>query len=396
MPFPTPFFDRTAPLCKSMRWKEWAGFYAVCAFDIPADREYFAFRHQCGLIDVSPLFKYDLRGPDAGALLDSILTRPVSTLKPGQIVYTPWCDDQGKVVDDGTVTRMGEDHFRLTAAIPNFSWLSRQVGSFRATVEDVSQAIAALSLQGPTSRLALSAALGENIEGLKFFFSKAASIDGVPVTVSRTGYTGDLGYEIWCAPDQALKVWDGLIHGGATYGLLPAALDAMDMTRIEAGFVLNGIDYTSAPHCPIEQRKSSPFELNLGWAVKLDRAPFLGQGALAKEKTLGSAKSFVGLEIGWDEFEAQFARYGLPPEVPAHAWRTAVPIYSDGGHYIGQATSGTWSPLLKKNLALATVDSVYAAEGTTVKFEITVEYQRQTVAAVVTKLPFYNPERKRS
>ena len=396
MPIGTPFHPRTVAHCTSLRWKEWAGFYAVCSFDIPADREYFAFRNQCGLIDVSPLFKYDVTGKEAGIFLSSLMTRKVHGLKQGQVIYTPWCDDLGKVIDDGTITRMGEDDFRVTAALPNFSWLHRQLGSFQATIKDVSGEIAALSLQGPTSRISLATALNESLDDLKFFASRWGKIAGAPVYVSRTGYTGDLGYEIWMAPDDAIKVWDALLAAGDIHGLIPAALDAMDMTRIEAGFVLNGIDYYSAPLCHIERRKSSPYELNLGWAVQLDREPFLGQESLRAEKAKGSAKAFVGLDIDWNDFEAKFERYGLPPEVPSHAWRTAVPLYSTSGAHIGQATSGTWSPILKKNLALATVDAAHAAEGSEIRFEMTVEYQREQVKATVTKLPFFNPERKRS
>jgi len=396
MPFATPFYERTKPLCISHKWKEWAGFYAVCTFETPHDREYFAFRHSCGLIDVSPLFKYDIKGPDAAKFLSAMMTRSVDKLKQGQVIYTPWCTDQGKVVDDGTITRMGEDFFRVTAALPNYSWFTRHAGPFNITIEDTSEKIGALSLQGPTSRATLANATQASLDDLKFFQSRAAKISGADVWISRTGYTGDLGYEVWCNPSDANKVWDGIMAGGKNHGIQPAGLDSMDITRIEAGFVLNGVDYYSAPLCHIERRKSTPFELNLGWAVQTDRAPFMGQEALIAEKATGPSKHFVGIEINWDQFEGKFAKWGLPPEVPSHAWRTAVPLYNISGNFIGQATSGTWSPLLKKYIALATVDAGYHTEGTRIQFEITVEYRRELVEATVQKIPFFNPERKRS
>ena len=214
--------------------------------------------------------------------------------------------------------------------------------------------------------------------------------------ISRTGFTGDLGYEVWVHRDHALRVWDGLVEAGKPHRLEPAGLDAMDVTRVEAGFIMNGVDYFSAHHCLIDSRKSSPFELGLGWTVKLDRDPFVGQAALLAEKERGSEWAMVGLEYDWDEFEALFAEFGLPPSPPAAAWRDGVPVYDQNGRQVGQATSGAWSPMLKKNLALAQVRSENAAEGSRLRIEVTVEYERRQCTAVVTKTPFYNPDRKRA
>ena len=396
MPIPTPFHPRTAELCTSMFWKEWAGYHAVRSFDVSHEREYFAFRNGAGVIDVSPLYKYEVKGPDAAALLSRVTVRDIRELKVGRVTYLCWCDDDGKVVDDGTVSRLDDQHYRLTAADPTLAWLHRFARHYRVTIEDSSARIAALAIQGPTSRDVLRACSDAPLHRLPFFGTTAAKLDGVDVRISRTGYTGDLGYEVWVDREHALKVWDAIMAAGRDYRCLPAALDAMDVTRIEAGFIMNGVDYFNATHCLVESRKSTPFELGLGWTVKLDREPFVGQAALQAEHARGSAWGLVGLRWDWDEYEALFAAKGLPPQVPAGAWRNGVPVYDRTGKQVGQATSGAWSPMLKANLALASVRAPHFAPGTRLQVEVTVEFERHRVGAVVEKTPFYNPERKRS
>jgi aminomethyltransferase len=396
MPIPTPFHPRTAELCTSMFWKEWAGYHAVRSFDTSHEREYFAFRNGAGVIDVSPLYKYEITGPGAAALLSRVTVRDIGSLGIGRVTYLCWCDDDGKVVDDGTVSRLGEQHFRLTAADPTLAWLHRYARPYDVTIEDSSARLAALAIQGPTSRDVLRQVSDAPLDTLGFFATTPASLDGVPVQISRTGYTGDLGYEVWVDHEHALRVWDAIMAAGRDYRVLPAALDAMDVTRIEAGFIMNGVDYFNASHCLIESRKSTPYELGLGWTVKLDREPFVGQAALRAEKARGSAWAVAGLRYDWDEYEALFARHGLPPQVPAGAWRSGVPVYDQSGRQVGQATSGAWSPLLKANLALASIRTPHHAEGTRLQIEVTVEYERHRVGAVVCKTPFFNPERKRS
>jgi aminomethyltransferase len=274
--------------------------------------------------------------------------------------------------------------------------LQRNAHGFDVQIDDASERLGSLALQGPASRTILQAACGDGIAQLKFFAIAPFRVGGVDVLVSRTGYTGDLGYEIWVPREQALKVWDAIMAAGQPYLLQPAGLDAMDVTRIEAGFVLNGVDYFSAPHCPIESRKSTPFEIGLGWTVKLDREPFIGQAALLEERARGSKWAKVGLMIDWDEYEALFAAVGLPPNVPSAAWRTAIPVFDTRGRQIGQATSGAWSPILKQNLALASIESTYARPGSRLRIEVTVEYHRKQVTAVVAATPFFDPERKRA
>ncbi|HLF57411.1 MAG TPA: aminomethyltransferase family protein [Thermoanaerobaculia bacterium] len=394
MPIPSPFHERTQALCTSYRWKDWAGYAAVCSFDTAHDREYFAFRESAGLLDVSPLFKYEVHGPDAAALLSRMMVRDVSKLRVGRVAYSCWCDDEGKVIDDGTVARLDDDYFRVTAADPTYYWLQAVGRGFRATIEDSSARLAVVALQGPRSREVLRAASDAAIDALEFFGVTRARVDGLEVWISRTGYTGDLGYEIWVERGGALPLWDALVAAGRPHGLEPAGLDALDVTRIEAGFILLGIDYYSAPKVVLEARKSTPDEIGLGWTVDLERGPFVGRDAIAAERRRGSAWKLVGLQVSWEALERLYESYGLPPSLPATARRDGLPVYF-GERQVGKVTSHTWSPLLKKYIALASVESEHADLGGVLEMEHTVEFERRRVPATVVKTPFFDPERKR-
>jgi aminomethyltransferase len=365
------------------------------SYDLTHEREYYAIRSAAALFDVSPLYKYLVRGSDAERLLDRVITRDVSKCAVGQVLYTPWCDEAGKVIDDGTLQRLGEDSFRLTSGEPNLRWLCENARGLRATIDDESNAIAALALQGPTSREILGNVSDDDFYDLKFFRSTYARIAGVPVTVSRTGYTGDLGYEIWLEAQHAERVWDALIGGGKAYGITPAGILALDVARIEAGLLLIGVDYVPATQAIVESRKSSPFELGFGWAVRLEKDYFVGRDALLAEWKHGPEWSFVGLEIDYVSLEQVYAEFGLPPQLPGMAWRTSVPIYANG-RQVGYATSGCWSPTLKKYVALAHLNSAQGKPGTRVEMEVTAEHQRKRAAARVVELPFFDPERKRA
>lgn len=379
-----------------MSWKDWAGYYAVCSYHTCHEREYYALRQAAAIIDVTPLYKFDVHGPDAAELLSLVMVKNVRKMKPGRMTYLCWCDDEGKVRDEGTLGRLEEDHFRVTSNLPVRGWLESHAAGMKVTVEETSERFGALSLQGPLSRDILKEVCDADLDKLRYFGTVKAKLEGVPVSISRTGYTGDLGYEIWIERDQALPVWDAIMGAGAAYRLLPMGLNAMDVSRIEAGFVLNGIDYFSSQHCLLDSRKSSPYEIGLGWAVNLKRKPFIGQAALREEKARGSTWKLVGLEYDWDEWEALFDSYGLPPQVPSGGWRVGIPVYDAGGGQVGQATSGTWSPILKKNIALATVRARHGEPGTRLRIEVTVEYERRHVSATVVKTPFFDPERKRA
>ncbi len=398
MPVPSPFHERTAKLCTSYRWKDWSGYAAVCSFDTTHDREYFAFRESAGLLDVSPLFKYEVYGPDAAVVLSRMMVRDVSKLKIGRVGYSCWCDDHGKVIDDGTVTRWDEDYYRVTAADPTLHWLQTVGRGMRVTIEDSSSRIAVVALQGPGSREVLRAATDADMDGLKFFGATRAKLDGLDVSITRTGYTGDLGYEVWVEREHALRLWDVLMDAGRPHGITPAGLDALDVSRIEAGFILLGVDYFSAPKVVLEARKSTPAEAGLGWLVDFERPRFpnfVGRPALEAEKKRGAAWALVGLEVAWEALEALYESFSLPPNLPATARRDGLPVYDGGGKQVGKVTSHTWSPILKKYIALTSVHAGHSKPGTVLQMEHTVEYERRKVPAKVVKTPFFDPERKR-
>jgi aminomethyltransferase len=365
------------------------------SYNLVHDLEYAAIRGTAALIDVTPLYKYRIRGRGAAALLDRVVTRDVARCKPGQVLYTPWCDPQGKVLDDGTVTRLGEDEFRLTSAHPNLRWLHQNAVGIEAAIEDETDSVAALSLQGPASRTILAGLADGDVGALRFFRSSEVRLGPIPATVTRTGYTGDLGYEIWVANERAEALWDLLIAAGTPHGLVPCGLLAMDVARIEAGLLLIDVDYVSARRAVIEPQKSSPFELGLGWTVAREKAPFVGQRALEAERARGSAWAFRGLVVDWDSLEELFTDVGLPPQLPGTAWRTSTPVYVNG-RQVGYATSGCWSPLLKKYFALAHLEGPHAEPGAELALEVTVEHRRRKAAATVVKTPFFDPERKRA
>lgn len=394
MPRTTPFHSRVAALCESQDWLLWAGFLSPVTYETDHQREYFALRSSAGLIDVTPLFKYHVSGPDAGRLLDRVVTRDLTRCAVGQAVYTPWCDTEGKVVDDGVAVRLEEDRYQLTAADPNLAWLEDTAVGMDVVIEDVTDRIAALAVQGPTSREVL-AGLSEDVAPLRFFRATTTRFDDVPVTVTRTGYTGDLGYEVWIDAEHAERLWDLVMDAGAPHNLRPVGNTALDIARIEAGLILNPVDYVPARHTLFEVQKSTPFELGLGWCVSLDKGPFVGRDALRAEAARGPRWSTVGLEAQWDAIEAVFAEFGLPPQLPTTSWGDAVPVYGRRGQ-VGKATSGTWSPLLKTYLALARVEPSVAAPGTSLALEVTVEGHRRTARARVVELPFFDPPRKRS
>ncbi|MBI4772540.1 MAG: aminomethyl transferase family protein [Chloroflexi bacterium] len=394
MLLPTPLHPRTAPLCQQQNWRPWAGYMAAGSYEASHDREYWAIRNAAALIDVSPLFKCHISGPDAARLLDRVVTRDVSRCAVGQVLYTPWCDEHGKVIDDGTVARLDETAFRLTSADPALRWLHLNAPGLRVQIRDVSDTLAALALQGPRSREILNSISDVSLDGLRYFRLADARLDGLPVTISRTGYTGDLGYEIWVPAGEAVPLWDALTRAGTGFGLAPAGILALDVARVEAGLLMAEVDYVSAKRALIEARKSSPTELGLGWAVAPEKGYFVGQRALRARQQRGPAWDLVGLEVDWETLERLYRAEGLPPQLPAVAWRTSVPVFSLG-RQVGYASSGCWSPLLKKYLALAHVRPGYAQSGTLLTMEVTVEHQRKWAPARVVKTPFYEPGWKR-
>lgn len=393
MPIGTAFHQRTFPLCESLSYREWSGYYTVSSYEVHHEHEYNAIRQAAALIDVSPLYKYRVTGKDATRLVDRIITRDMRKVSVGQVLYTPWCDERGKVIDDGTVSRLEENVYRWTAADPSLRWFRQNAAGMDVAVEDISESVAALALQGPTSGMILRAAAEADLAKLKYFRVTRGRIAGVAVDISRTGYTGDLGYEVWMPWDEAPRVWDALMQAGRAFDIHPAGMLALDVARIEAGLLLIDVDFQGSKKALIDSQRYSPYEMGLERLVQLDKGPFVGQAALREEKRTGPARRIVGLDLDWDEIEALYERIGLAPQIPAAASRVAVPVYRDG-RQVGKATSTTWSPTLKKLIALATVARPHEAAGAKLRMEMTVEAVRHQVSATVVPTPFFNPPRK--
>jgi aminomethyltransferase len=391
----TPFHARTSALMQGNQWRRWAGCSVASAYELTPDREYLAIRNACALIDVSPLFKYHVRGRDAQRFLDRLVTRDLSKMAVGHMAYTPWCSTRGKVVDDGTIAKLSDTLFRLTAAESNWRWLHDNAAGFAVELEDASDELGALSLQGPKARDLLERVSGADLSQIKYHRFTHVDLAGTSMMVSRTGYTGDLGYELWIPRERALAAWDTLVEAGRAYGLQPCGIWGMDVARIEAGLVMLDVDYTPAPRAFTDAQASSPFELGLGWAVHLAKGSFVGRKALAEEKQRGSPLVLVGLEIDHVAYGRAHDEIGLTTPYPFIPWRAIVPIVRDG-QQVGYATCGTWSPTIKKYIALAQVAPAAAAKGTTLSIELMVDRARRPFGATVAPIPFFNPERKRA
>ncbi|MBP6012259.1 MAG: aminomethyltransferase family protein [Alphaproteobacteria bacterium] len=391
----TPFHERTSRLSVAQNWRRWAGYMVVGSYELSLDHEYWAIRDRAALIDVSPLMKYVIEGPDAARLLHKVTTRDIFKMAVGQVYYTGWCDEDGKLLDDGTVSRLGPNLFRMTSAEPSLRWLAMNAVGMGVKITELTDQVAALSLQGPKSRAVLNRCCKEPLDQLKYFRLMNTSIGNMTVSVSRTGYTGDLGFEIWVAADHAIPVWDALMAAGADYGITPCGILAMDMARVEAGLFMLDVDYTASSHAWIEGQKSSPFEMGLDWAVNLDKKGyFVGRRALEREKAEGAAWKLSGIEVDWEGLERLYGEVGLPPQIPSMAVRASLPVMAEGKQ-VGYASTSTWSPVLKKYIALAHLQRPYYEPGTPVTMEITIEHHRRQTPARVVKLPFYEPTWKK-
>lgn len=393
MPVGTAFHERTLALCESLSYREWSGYYTVSVYEMHHEHEYNAIRNSSALIDISPLFKYRVTGHDATKFVNRVIARDIHKVAVDQVIYCCWCDPEGKVIDDGTITRLGENDYRWTAADPSLRWFRQNALGLDVKIDDISEQTAALALQGPTSGRLLRTVTDAKIENLKYFRVTRGKIAGVPVDISRTGYTGDLGFEVWMPWKDAVKVWDALIAKGKAFDIHPAGMIALDIARIEAGLILIEVDYISSKKALINSQKYSPAEIGLGKLVDLKKENFVGREALALEAKEGGERALVGLEINWNEVEALYDKLKMAPQVPGMASRVPVPVYR-GGRQIGKATSTTWSPTLKKMIALACISRENSAAGTTLNIEMTVEAVRHTVSAKVVALPFFNPPRK--
>jgi aminomethyltransferase len=396
----TALHAATAPLNRKQQWREWSGYFASSAYADAHDIEYNAIREAAALIDVSPLCKYLVSGPDAARLVDRVITRDATKLTPGRVVYTPWCDEHGKVIDDGTVHALDDGSFRWTAADPQLRWLRMNAAGLEVTIDDDTERTAAVALQGPLSRAVLETATGESFADLGYFRRRASTVRvgrrKVAIDVSRTGYTGDLGFELWVDAGQAVGVWDALWAAGQPHAIRPAGMLALDVVRLEAGLILLEVDYTSARHALNPEQSYSPFEIGLGRLVSFDKADYVGRVALEREQRSGGpARRLVGLQLEWAGIEGLFSAQGLPPAISPVVDRSPRPVFV-GGRQVGRATSVGWSPILKQALALASVPASLEAPGSKLDVEWSVEGRRGRVGAVVMPLPFLDLERKRA
>lgn len=396
MPIGTPFHSRTSALCVSHNWRTWSGYLVASSYDVVHDYEYHAIRNSAGLIDVSPLYKYDVRGQDALKLVNRVITRDAAKCAVGQALYSCLCEEDGAVIQDGTVFRLGQDHFRFHLADPSLRWLKLNAIGMDVLIQEVSEQIAALALQGPNALKILQQVFNAELGRLRFFRFTSGSILEAPVIVSRTGYTGDLGYEIWLGAEHAEPIWDLLMEKGKAFGIKPAGMLALDVARLEAGFILLEVDYIGAEKAMITAQRYTPFEIGLGWTVDLKKYHFVGSDALKGLNGRASSRQIVGLEVSLSDYEYLFQQVGLPPQFPLAAWRGSVPVYNDAERQVGHASTGSWSPTLKKYIALATVEQEFVKIGTRLEIEVTVNHKRKTAGVTVVKLPFYDPARKRA
>jgi len=392
----TPFHARTAALMQADQWRRWAGYTAASAYEMTHDREYLALRNACVLIDVSPLCKYQITGADGLRFLNRLVTRDVSKCPIGGMLYTPWCNSRGQVIDDGTIAHLGEQSYRLTSAEPNLRWLQDNAIGMQVQIEEVSEQIATLALQGPRSRELLMTLTDAPLADLKYYRFINTVIADTPVMISRTGYTGDLGYELWldAGSASAERVWDALIAAGRSFALQAAGIWALDVARIEAGLIMLDVDYTPANKAMIDTQASTPLELGLEWAVSWNKGSFVGRKALLEEKRRGLTTMLVGLELDHVEFARQHHALGLPVAYPFLAWRSVIPLHADGAQ-VGYTTSGVWSPTLKKYIILAHLQPGHAAPGSVVTIDLDVDRFRRPFEDKVDRLPFFNPARKK-
>ena len=394
----TAFHPRTSELNTKMAWGEWAGYWSAAVYADFHDIEYNAIREAAALFDTSPLYKFFVSGPDAARLLDRVVTRDVTKLAVGRVLYTPWCDDQGRVLDDGNLARIAEDRYLLTAADQTLRWLRMNAAGLDVEIEDVSEDLAGLGLQGPLSRDVLERATGEDWKDVRYFGHRRTAIAGVEIDVTRTGFTGDLGYELWVPNEGAVAVWDAVWEAGQDHQIRPIGVRALDIARVEAGLMMVDAEYTGARHATSTAPEEfySPFELGLGRLVDLGKENFVGKLALEQEQAAGGPKRrLVGLHIDWAGIESMFAKHGLAPAISPFVQRDPVPLYKQG-RKVGRATSVAWGITIKKMVGFGSVQPSLASPGTRLAIEWSVEGERGKVPATVVELPFLDLPRKRA
>jgi aminomethyltransferase len=393
----TPFHARTAVLNQTMLWDHWAGYAAAAKYQFSEKVEYYAIRNAVALFDTSPLFKYRFKGPEAECFLAGVLARDIRQCPPGRAQYTIWCDDRGYVVEDGVILHVGDNEYWLTVAVPNLRYFQDLAGGYNLEISDISEEYGILALQGPQACNVLES-LSQAVANLRFFGLTETKIAGKPVVISRTGYTGDLGYEIWIRPDDCLALWDTLMEAGAGYNITPMGLRALSMSRIEAGLLLIDVDFESSRYAWIDGQKATPLELSFDWMFRKlgedDRA-FIGRRPLEQELKNGTSRfKVVGIEVDWRAYEAAHNDIGLIARKDHLPIEEAIYLYDAAGQYIGYVTSFMYSPILKKHIAIGKVPLTHSQPGSEVQLEWMVNHKPHYLLSRVVSLPFFNPARK--
>ncbi len=379
---PTPFHSRSSRLNLNQQWSEWNGF-ASAVYYADAHLEYFATRNTCGVFDVSPMRKYRFAGAQAAAMLDRMVTRDVVGQAVDTVAYNVWCTDAGRVVDDGTLFRLGPEEFMLCCADPCYDWFClAAVGFDEVQISDISEDVAALALQGPTSCALLKALGFAGIEQCKPFQIRRFPFGSGDIMISRTGYTGDLGYELWLAPQDAEQLWDALFERGALYGIRPMGDESLEMARLEAGFLAPDVDFHGALHTVQRGHDHSPLELGLGWILNFKKPHFSGRSALLAQKESGDYRRLLKLDIEGNKP----AQHSI--------------LYADHkcAKEIGYVTSAMWSPVVKANIAYGLVDAKYVdgplwAE---IYHQKELRWLRKVARCTRVTKPFWSPERARA
>jgi aminomethyltransferase len=393
----TPFHPRTSAANQTGLWSHWSGYLATDRYQMSDKFEYFAIRNSAGVIDTSPLYKYRITGSDAERFLAGVLARDIRKCRPGQAHYTLWCDNDGYVVEDGVILRISDDEFLLTAAEPNMAYLQDLVGPKSVEIEDVSDEIGALALQGPYA-LEILKQLAPEVEGIGYFHLTPAKIGNAAVTISRTGYTGDLGYEIWVDRDDALDVWDALFEVAGPYGVVPCGQTSLLITRIEAGLVLIDVDFYSSRYAWNDDQRTTPHELGMGWMfrdLETDDRAFIGRAAIERElRDATSRWKTVGIMVDWQAWDRLYNSRGLVPPKDHTPQHGGMMLYDEDLNRIGYTPSFVYSPMMQRHIGIARVRPEFGTNGTRVGLEVTVDHKYDVVDANVTRLPFYNPSRK--
>jgi aminomethyltransferase len=393
----TPFHERLSVLNETGLWEHWSNHLVATRYQMSEKFEYFAIRNVAGLFDTSPLYKYRISGPDAERFLAGVLARDIRTCQPGHAQYTLWCDDRGFVVEDGVILRHEMNDFVLTAAEPNLAYLEQLAGRLDVAIEEVTDRWAILAIQGPRSRDLLGS-LAEGIDRLPYFGIVRTKIGKIPVTVSRTGYTGDLGYEVWVESGDAVAVWDAVWKAGRDRGVIPFGMTALYMARIEAGLVLLDVDFHSSRYAWTDADRVTPVELGLGWmlrGVDTDDRPFIGRDAIRRELAAKTSRwKLSGLVVDWRDYDRIYGAAGLIPPKDHKPIQDEYYVYDDDLTQLGYATSQMYSPMLQRHIALARVPLRLATPGSRVKLELGVSHRYEYFDAHVARLPLFNPERR--